>query len=130
VDVVYGPQGLRTLLQQSDYVVLSVPHTAETVGLLGQAELACMRPGAVLINIARGSVVDEPALIEALRAGHLGGAALDVFATEPLPADSPLWDMPNVLITPHSMSTATSDNLRRYVAGEPLRNVIDKIRGY
>ncbi len=140
VAALYGPESLRSLLAESDYVVLSVPHTAETVRLLGEAELACMRPGAVLINIARGSVVDEPALIAALRSGHLGGAALDVFATEPLPADSPLWDMPNVLITPHSMSTATSenerltalfaDNLRRYLAGEPLRNVIDKVRGY
>jgi len=139
-DGVYGPDGLTTLLGESDYVVLIVPHTAETVGLVGQAELACMRPGTVLINIARGSVVDEPALIEALRSGHLGGAALDVVAHEPLAADSPLWDMPNVLITPHSMSTATSenerltalfaDNLRRYLAGEPLRNVIDKVRGY
>jgi glyoxylate/hydroxypyruvate reductase len=140
VDAVYGPHDVAALLTASDYVVLIVPHTTETVGLLGQAELACMRPGAVLINIARGSVVDEPALIEALRSGRLGGAALDVVAHEPLSADSPLWDMPNVLITPHSMSTATTenerlttlfaDNLRRYVAGEPLRNVIDKIRGY
>ncbi len=140
VDALFGPGDLPTLLRESDYVALSVPHTAETVGLLGQAELASMRPGAVLINIARGSVVDEPALIEALRGGHLAGAALDVFATEPLPADSPLWDMPNVLVTPHSMSTDTTenerlttlfaDNLCRYVAGEPLRNVIDKVRGY
>jgi phosphoglycerate dehydrogenase-like enzyme len=140
VDAVYGVDGLRAVLRASDYVVLIVPHTAETIGLLGAAELASMRPGAVLINIARGSVVDEPAMIEALRTGHLGGAALDVFATEPLPADSPLWDMHNVLITPHSMSTAITenegltdlfaDNLRRYVNGEPLRNVIDKVRGY
>jgi glyoxylate/hydroxypyruvate reductase A len=140
LDAVYGPRDLAALLGASDYIVLIVPHTAETVGLVGQAELACMRPGAVLINIARGSVVDEPALIEALRSGHLGGAVLDVVAHEPLSADSPLWDMPNVLITPHSMSTATTenerlttlfaDNLGRYIAGEPLRNVIDKVRGY
>jgi len=140
VDAMLGPDGLALLLGESDYVVLCVPHTSETVGLLGAAELANMRRGAVLINIARGSVVDEPALIEALHSGHLAGAALDVFATEPLPADSPLWDMPNVLVTPHSMSTTTTenerltalfaDNLRRYVAGEPLRNVIDKVRGY
>jgi phosphoglycerate dehydrogenase-like enzyme len=140
VSTMYGPEGLTTLLSESDYVVLIVPHTAETVGLLGAAELACMRPGAVLINIARGSVVDEQAMVEALRSGHLGGAALDVVAREPLAADSPLWDMPNVVLTPHSMSTATSenarltdlfaDNLRRYVNGEPLRNVIDKVRGY
>jgi phosphoglycerate dehydrogenase-like enzyme len=140
VSTMYGPDGLRTVLSESDFVVLIVPHTAETVGMLGKAELASMRPGAVLINIARGSVVDEPAMIEALRSGHLGGAALDVVASEPLAPDSPLWDMPNVIITPHSMSTATSenarltdlfaDNLRRYVNGEPLRNVIDKVRGY
>ena len=99
-----------------------------------------MKPGAVLINIARGQLVDEPALIDALRSGHLGGAALDVFATEPLPADSPLWGLPNVLVTPHSMSTALGenealveafcDNLRRYLAGEALRNVFDRGRGY
>jgi phosphoglycerate dehydrogenase-like enzyme len=140
VSTVYGPEGLTALLRESDFVVLIVPHTAETVGLIGPAELAWMRPGAVLINIARGSVVDEPAMIEALRSGHLGGAALDVVASEPLAADSPLWDMPNVIITPHSMSTATSenarltdlfaDNLRRYVNDEPLRNAIDKVRGY
>jgi phosphoglycerate dehydrogenase-like enzyme len=131
---------LRELLEQSDYIVLSVPHTAETVGLIGPEELAAMRRGAVLINIARGTVIDEPALLEALRSGHLGGAALDVVAREPLAADSPLWDMPNVLITPHSMSTAAAenglltdlfcDNLRRYLDGQPLRNVIDKRRGY
>jgi glyoxylate/hydroxypyruvate reductase len=94
----------------------------------------------VLINIARGSVVDELALIEALKSGHLRGAALDVVGHEPLAADSPLWDMPNVAITPHSMSTAFDenerlttlfcDNLRRYLAKQPLRNVIDKMRGY
>jgi glyoxylate/hydroxypyruvate reductase A len=137
---VYGPEHLQTLLRTSDYVVLSVPHTDETVGLLGSAELHCMKPTAVLINIARGSVVDEPALIDALQTGRLAGAALDVTATEPLPPDSPLWDLPNVIITPHSMSTASDENerltdlfcenLRRYADGEPLRNRIDKQRGY
>jgi phosphoglycerate dehydrogenase-like enzyme len=140
VDALYGPDGLSRVLAESDFLALCVPHTAETIGLLGAAQIAEMRQGAVLVNIARGSVVDEPAMIAALRSGHLAGAGLDVFATEPLPADSPLWDMPNVLVTPHSMSTAHSenerltnlfaDNLRRYVAGEPLRNVIDKVRGY
>jgi phosphoglycerate dehydrogenase-like enzyme len=140
LDDVYGPDGLPRLLELSDYVVLCVPHTPETVGLMGAAQLARMRRGAVLINVARGSVVDEPALIEALRSGHLSGAALDVVAREPLAADSPLWDMPNVLVTPHSMSTAAvenvlltdllCDNLRRYLDGQPLRNVIDKRRGY
>lgn len=139
-DAVYPPAGLRTLLGESDYVVLIVPLTPETAGLLGKAELAAMKPGAVLINIGRGQLVDEAALVESLRSGHLGGAALDVFATEPLPKASPLWDLPNVLVTPHSMSTALdenewlvdlfSDNLRRYLAGQPLRNVFDRARGY
>ena len=139
-DAVYPPAGLRTLLGESDYVVLIVPLTPETAGLLGKAELAAMKPGAVLINIGRGQLVDEAALVESLRSGNLGGAALDVFATEPLPKASPLWDLPNVLVTPHSMSTALdenewlvdlfSDNLRRYLAGQPLRNVVDRARGY
>jgi phosphoglycerate dehydrogenase-like enzyme len=139
-DAVYPPAGLRTLLGESDYVVLIVPLTPETAGLLGKAEFALMRPGAILINIGRGQLVDEAALVESLRSGHLGGAALDVFATEPLPTASPLWDKPNVLVTPHSMSTAFgenewlvdlfSDNLRRYLAGQPLRNVFDRARGY
>jgi len=140
IDAVFGPDRLADLLAQSDYVALSLPHTSETVGLIGAAELATMRQGSVLINIARGSIVDESALIEALRSGHLGGAALDVVGREPLAADSPLWDMPNVLITPHSMSTAAvenelltrlfCDNLRRYLDGQPLLNVFDKRRGY
>jgi glyoxylate/hydroxypyruvate reductase len=108
--------------------------------LLGSSELAMMKPSAVLINIARGAVVDEAAMVEALRSGHLAGAALDVASHEPLEADSPLWDMPNVLITPHTMSTAYDenerladlfcDNLRRYLANEPLRKEFNKARGY
>src|SRR3989442_1486481 len=100
------------------------------------SELARLKPNCVLINIARGQVIDEAALIETLRAGRIAGAALDVFETEPLPADSPLWDMSNVLINPHSASTSHHenaricdlfcDNLRRYLAGQPLRNVLDK----
>jgi phosphoglycerate dehydrogenase-like enzyme len=140
VGAVYGPDGLIEVLRQSQYLVLSTPHTSETVGLIGRNELACLPRGAVLINIARGSVIDEGALIESLQEGQLGGAALDVVAREPLAPESPLWSMPDVLITPHSMSTALNendlltelfcDNLRRYVAGLPLRNVIDKQRGY
>jgi glyoxylate/hydroxypyruvate reductase len=140
VDELFGPDGLSTVLRASDYVAICVPHTSETAGLLGAAEIAAMKRGAVLINIGRGSVVDELAMIAALGSGQLGGAALDVFAREPLPADSPLWDMPNVLVTPHSMSTGSDenerlttlfcDNLRRYLADQPLRNVFDKVRGY
>ena len=140
VDVIYPPTGLRTLLAESDYVALSVPLTPETTRLLGAVELAAMKPGAVLINVARGQVVDEPALIRALQSGHLAGAALDVFTVEPLPGDSPLWDLPNVLVTAHSMSTALGENealvelfcenLRRYLAGASLRNVYERRRGY
>jgi phosphoglycerate dehydrogenase-like enzyme len=140
VDAVHPPGALHALLRESDYVVLIVPLTPETTGLLGKPELSAMKPGAVLINIGRGQLVDEVALVDALRSGHLGGAALDVFTSEPLPATNPLWDLPNVLVTPHSMSTAVGendllvdlfcDNLRRYLAGEPLRNVFDRKRGY
>ena len=139
-DTVHPPTGLPTLLRESDYVALIVPLTPETAGLLGKAELALMKPGAVLINVGRGQLVDEAALVAALRSGHLGGAALDVFAQEPLPTASPLWDLPNVLVTPHSMSTALDenarlidlfcDNLRRYLVGDALRNVFDHARGY
>jgi phosphoglycerate dehydrogenase-like enzyme len=137
---VFGPDGLHTVLAQSDYVVLMAPYTAETDTLLDASAIAAMKPGAVLINVSRGSLIDETALVEALREGRLTGAALDVFRHEPLPADSPFWDLPNVLITPHSMSTALGenellvdlfcDNLRRFLDGRPLRNLVDKQRGY
>ena len=104
------------------------------------AELAAMPEGALLINVARGPVVDEPALVHALRDGRLGGAALDVAEVEPLPADSPLWDLPNVLISPHSASTVEAENrrivdiflanLQRYLEGLPLINRFDRARGY
>jgi len=127
---------LHPMLSQADYVVLICPHTQETHGLIGEAELAAMKKGSVLINIARGSIVDEPALIRALQTGHLGGLASDVFWTEPLPPESPFWDMPNVIISPHSASTADTenakltdifiDNLHRYREGRPMRNLLDK----
>ena len=127
---------IHPMLSQADFVVLICPHTEETQGLIGEAELAAMKKGSVLINIARGTIVDEPALIQALQSGHLGGLASDVFWKEPLPPESPFWDMPNVIISPHSASTADTenaklteiftDNMRRYLDGEPLRNVLDK----
>lgn len=126
---------LDSLLGDLDFLILTCPHTSETEGLISAKRLALLKPGAVLINLSRGAVVDEPALIAALQAGKLGGAALDVVAQEPLAADSPLWDLPNVLICPHSASTAANengkitdlfcDNLRRYLDGQPLRNVLD-----
>ncbi len=132
VDEAATPDRLREILPRCDAVVLIAPHTRETEGMIGGRELALLPPGAILVNIARGALVDEPALVKALRRGHLGGAALDVAAVEPLPADSPLWGLPNVLITPHSASTVLRENerltdlfvenLRRYRAGEPLLN--------
>lgn len=131
---------LDHLLGTADFVVLAVPLTAETQGLLGAGALARMKPTAYLINVSRGQVVDEPALAAALQAGRLAGAGLDVFATEPLPADSPLWSLPNVIITPHQAAASPrtmertmalwAENLRRFAAGEPLRNPVDKQRGY
>ena len=142
VDRVYTRPDLHAMLAEADFLVLAVPHTPETEGLIGAAELAALPPGAVLINIARGEVVDEVALIAALRAGRLAGAALDVFRQEPLPPDHPLWALPNVLINPHSASTADSENakltalfcanLRHYLDGHPerMQNILDKHRLY
>ena len=131
---------LRQVLPEVDALVLACPLTERTRGLIGAAELALMRPGSVLVNISRGPVVDEEALVGALRAGHLSGACLDVFGTEPLPAGSPLWDLPNVIISPHSAATVAAenglitdlfiDNLRRWLAGRPLRNTYDRAAGY
>lgn len=140
VDELWPPERLDDLLAEADFVVLAVPLTPETQGLIGAAQLRRMRPEAWLINIARGAIVDEPALIQALQAGWIAGAALDVFATEPLPPESPLWALPNVILTPHQAWSTPHlqereaalflDNLRRYLNGEPLLNVVDKKRGY
>ena len=135
LDELFSPRDLHRMLPRAEYLVLAAPHTDETERLIGAAELALLPQGAFLINIGRGATLDEPALIAALQSGHLGGAALDVFAQEPLPTDSPLWGMPNVLISPHSGSTSDRENeritelfcenLRRYLAGEPLLNVLN-----
>jgi phosphoglycerate dehydrogenase-like enzyme len=139
-EAVVAPADLHALLAWADFVVLAVPLTAETRGMIGAAELRAMRSGAYLINVARGEVVDESALVDCLRAGGIAGAALDVFDQEPLPADHPLWSLSNAFLTPHiSGYTATyfdrmlglfEDNLGRYLAGQPLRNVVDKRLGY
>jgi len=136
VDRLLPTDRLDDLLPHADAVVLSCPLTPQTHHLLDARRLALLKPGAIVINVARGQVVDEAALIGALRSGRLGGAALDVFEQEPLSPDSPLWDLPNVLVSPHSASTVAAEssrivdlfceNLRRYLAGEPLLNVLDK----
>ena len=135
-----GREGLSEVLAASDYVVLCAPRTPETVGMLGADQFAVMKPGARFINVARGDLVDEAALIRALQSGHLGGAYLDVFEREPLPAESPLWDMPNVMITAHSGAGSTDrdervvqifvENVRRYLDGTPMLNLYDRSRGY
>lgn len=140
LDALYPLEQLHALLAESHYLTLIAPHTDRSEGMIGAAELAALPRGAVVINIGRGALVDETALIEALRSGHLGGAALDVFAVEPLPPDNPLWGMPNVLVSPHSASTSDRengrltelfcDNLRRYLADEPMRNVLDVVELY
>lgn len=122
---------LGTLLAQSDVVVIAAPLTADTHNLIGRAELAHMKKGAVLINVGRGKIVDHDALVDALRSGHLGGAALDVFLTEPLPAGDPLWSLPNVILTPHTSGFRQghwddvidlfSENLRRFEQGEAVK---------
>lgn len=133
---------MHAALAQSDALVLAMPHTPQTERMIGAAEFAALKPGAYFINIARGKVVDEPALIAALQSGQLGGAALDVFETEPLPADSPFWSMPNVIVAPHSASTVYRENQRLidlflhnldlFLAGRAteMRNILDKHKLY
>lgn len=136
----FAPEALHEMLRASDVVVIALPLTSATRGLFDASAFAALRPGAFLVNIARGEICDEPALVAALRDGQLAGAALDVFASEPLPSDDPLWSLPNVILTPHVSgltphynARATelfAANLRRYLASEPLYNVVDKKHGY
>jgi phosphoglycerate dehydrogenase-like enzyme len=131
---------LVRLLPEADYVVLAAPLTEQTRGIVGTAELSAMRPDARLINVGRGELVVEAELVDALRAGRIRGAALDVFEREPLPPGSPLWTLPGVLVSPHMSADAVGwreqlaalfvDNLHRWCAGQPLRNVVDKDLGY
>lgn len=136
----YSMKELDYALSQADVVVLSIPYTKETHHLIDEGRISSMKKSACLVNIARGSVVKESALIEALQKGNLRGAALDVFEREPLPEDSPLWDMDNVIITPHNSWISEMrnerryniiyENLRRYTSGEKLMNIVDIDRGY
>lgn len=138
VERVWRLSGLRTALAAADFVALTVPLTPETRGLVGAAELAAMRPTAWLLNVARGAIVDESALVEALRERRIGGAVLDVFAEEPLSTDHPLWGLDNVVVTPHVSGPSTpqeltpifNDNLARFLAGRRLHHVVDRTRGY
>jgi phosphoglycerate dehydrogenase-like enzyme len=139
---VLGQDRLLQVLPRADYVVICTPHTPKTEGMISAAAIAAMKPGVVFVNIGRGQLVDEQALIAALRSKHIAFAAVDVAMVEPLPADSPLWDLPNVLISPHSASTAPSENgkitdifchnLTCYLDGRvgEMLNVLDKQRMY
>ena len=140
VQVVAGEEGLRRVIARSDYLVLAVPETPRTRDMIGRERLATMKPGAVLINVARGRLVDEEALLDALNAGRLRGAGLDVFRKEPLPEGHPFYSHPRVIMTPHVSATTRrfwdretdliTENIGRFVRGEPLRNLVDKHAGY
>ncbi len=140
VEAMFGPLQLLDLLPQADAVVLTVPLTEETRGMIAERELHAMKASSIIVNIGRGGTIEEPALIQALREGWIAGAGIDVFEEEPLPGESPLWELDNVIITshyagitPHYHERALEiflDNLQRYAAAEPLRNVVDKDLGY
>jgi phosphoglycerate dehydrogenase-like enzyme len=140
VNRLYPGKALRTMLKECDFVVITVPLTAETRGLIGPKQLAALKPSAYVIDVSRGGVLDHEALVQALQKKQLAGAALDVFPEEPLPADSPLWDLTNVIISPHVAGLSPhyidrafilfKENLRRYIAGQDLLNKIDLERGY
>lgn len=136
-DELYETGDLHAALREADYVAVALPGTPETRQLLDSAAISAMKQGAYFVNVGRGKVVDEAALVEALEGGHLAGAALDVFKEEPLPEESPLWDLQNVIISPHSTDNVPGltnelqaelfrENLRRYLDGEPLKNELDK----
>lgn len=136
----YPPDQLHELLRASDVVVIALPLTPATRGLFDDAAFAAMKPSAFLVNIARGDICDEPALIRALQNGQIAGAALDVYQHEPLPPESPLWQLPNVILSPHISGLTPrygeraqqifEANLRRYLAGQPLYNLVDKTLAY
>jgi phosphoglycerate dehydrogenase-like enzyme len=140
VDQGYGPGHLKELMAASDYILLVTPLTAQTRGMVGEAEIGSMKPAGILMNIARGPVVDESALIRALEAKRIRGAALDVFNTEPLPPEHPFWQMSNVLLSPHTADRVDGflspafesffENLDRFIQGQALQHVVDRNSGY
>ncbi len=140
VEAMYGPDQLLDLLPEADFLVLVVPLTHETQGMIGERELRAMKATGHVVNVGRGGLIQEDVLIQALREGWIAGAGLDVFETEPLPEDSPLWEMDNVIITAHygganpyyteRAMEIFLDNLQRYRSGKPLHNVVDKRIGY
>ncbi len=140
VDRLYTTDALDEVLKQSDYVVIALPNTQKTIGIITEQSLRRMKPDSFLVNIGRGALIDQEALVKALKEGWIGGAGLDVTTPEPLPCDNPLWELPNVIITPHvSGSSPTNDNrrmgiflrnLEHYLSGRPLENLVDFNEGY
>lgn len=140
VERMYGPNDLLEALPQADIVVVALPLTHQTQGMFGEKQFKAMKQGTHLINIGRGAIIDETALVKAVENGWIAGAGLDAFATEPLPPESPLWTLENVLITPHYAGNTPLyhekamriffDNLERFIKGLPLQNVVDKMAGY
>jgi phosphoglycerate dehydrogenase-like enzyme len=140
VEKVYAPEERKELLSLSDYVVIATPLTPETRGLIGEAEFAAMKPTAVVINVGRGTVIQEPALLQALTTNRIKGAALDVFDQEPLPTGHPFYRLENVLLSPHCADNTPDwlddamklflTQFERFRAGQPLLNQVDKHRGY
>ncbi|MDO8530693.1 MAG: D-2-hydroxyacid dehydrogenase [Dehalococcoidia bacterium] len=139
-DEMFPPDQLHEMLAQCDFVAITLPSTPETRHIIGERELRALKPTAYIVNVGRGSLIDEPALIRALQEGRIVGAGLDVFEEEPPAPDNPLWSMPNVIVTPHMAGATVShddlvaaillDNIRRYMAGEPLRNPVRPDMGY
>lgn len=137
---IYPGKALRSMFKDCDFVVVALPLTEETRGMIGAEQLAALKPGAYLVDVSRGGVLDHSALVKALKSESFAGAALDVFPEEPLPADSPLWEMPNVIVSPHVAGLSPHynaraislfmDNLQRYLAGEEVLNKLDLQRGY
>jgi glyoxylate/hydroxypyruvate reductase A len=138
VAAVYRPTAIKRALAEADFAVAVLPLTAETRGLIGEAQLSALKPTAWLLNIGRGAVIDEGALVRALNEKRIAGAILDVFETEPLPPDHPFWAMPNVVVTPHisgpsvpaEIAPVFNDNLQHYLAGRRLRHLVNRSRGY
>jgi phosphoglycerate dehydrogenase-like enzyme len=139
-DEVYSSTEIDNVLPRADYVLLCTPVTPATTGIINTARLNKMKPESYLINVGRGPLVDEPALLQALQDRRIAGAALDVFNEEPLPADSPFWSLDNLLITPHTAAVTErlwdrhyrliAENLKRFLSGEPLLNQVNKAQGY
>lgn len=140
LDGIYTPADMHTALQQADYVAIALPDTPKTRGIISAKTIRAMKPGVFIVNVGRGTAIDTDALTDALRSGHVAGAGLDVTDPEPLPKESPLWDMPNVIITPHISGFSPSngersmeifiENLNRFLKNEPLINIVDFELGY